>query len=173
MRPGRTYFPLLRTLTGTHLSTDSLSLSPSFKTSPSSVIQPLQIFPTHPASHFYPFVDPPRGGSDQMSPSVRSSTSVCQRHHRPPVAPRMLKRFLSGVIKMSHFCVTKSLSREQFVRAVTFSLLSKNFHTFTLISLLSKMLRPGEQPPHLPQAFKQNVLKSAEGDGLTHFFKAA
>lgn len=110
-------------LTSTHLSTDSLSLHLS--NLPSSVIQLLQIFPT-PASHFHPCVDSPWGGSDQMSPSVRSSASVCQRHHHPPVASRMLKRFMSGVIKMSHSCTTKSFHREQFVRAVKISLLSKN-----------------------------------------------
>lgn len=114
-RAGRTYFPPFLSLTGTHLSTDFLSFHLS--NLPSSVIQLLQTFPTR-ASHFHPCVDSPWGGSDQMSPSVRSSASVRQRHHHPPVASRMLKRFLSGVIKMSHSRTTKSFHREQFVRAV-------------------------------------------------------
>lgn len=113
------------------LSTDFFSPS-IFKTSPSPVSQPVQIFPT-PASHFHPYVTPPQGGSDQTPPPMRSSTSVCQRHHQPPPASRVLKRLLLGVIKMSHFCTTKSLSREQFADAVSFSLLSeKRFFTHSL-----------------------------------------
>lgn len=145
MRPGRTYFPLLRTLTSTHLSTDSLSLHLSKPPHHLSFGRYRSFPPTqHPTST--PASTHLGVALIRCPPPVRSSASVCQRHRRPPVASRMLKRFLSGVIKMSHFCMTKSLSREQFVRAVTFSLLSKN---------LSKMLRPGAQPPHLPQDFKQ------------------
>lgn len=102
--PGRTYSILFSSaLVYTFLLTFSI-----FKTSPSSVTQPLQIFPT-PASHFHPCVTPPQGGSDQMRPSppVRSSASARQRHHHPPVASRVLKRFLPGVIEMSPFLHNK------------------------------------------------------------------